>query len=318
MHNLLLTRKQLIDGTYKLDAPKEFTVNERGKIRNIKAVSMKDRVLQRALVDFVLFPLLSKKLIYDNGASIKEKGVDFTRERLNAHLQKYYRKYGSEGYILVGDFSKYYDSIPHDKLLAKLERDIPDKRVIELVKTIIQNPENRGLGIGSQVSQILGVYYTTELDNYIKIVKSCEYYARYNDDFYIINNDKEFLKDILREIECKSMNLGLKLNDKKTQIIKLSHGFSFMKIQYHFTDTGRIIRKYNKNNVVRQRRKIKSFFFDDKMPLDKIEKQHKSWIGTVKKFDSHNVIINMNNQYEQLLKEVQNGKRNKQRKEEQY
>ena len=82
----------------------EFDVNERGKTRHIKSPSIRDRVLQRAVCDYVLEPVLYSKLIYDNGASVKGKGVEFTRKRLDKHLRDYYREHGNKGYILVGDF----------------------------------------------------------------------------------------------------------------------------------------------------------------------------------------------------------------------
>lgn len=53
----------------------EFDVNERGKTRHIKSPSIRDRVLQRAVCDYVLEPVLYSKLIYDNGASVKGKAL---------------------------------------------------------------------------------------------------------------------------------------------------------------------------------------------------------------------------------------------------
>lgn len=42
------------------------------------------------------------------------KDISFTRKRFEQHLHEYYRKYGTNnGYILLIDFSKYYDNIRH-------------------------------------------------------------------------------------------------------------------------------------------------------------------------------------------------------------
>lgn len=42
----------------------------------------------------------------------------------------------------------------------------------------------KSVGIGSQISQISGVYYPTRIDNYCKIVKGMKYYGRYMDKLF--------------------------------------------------------------------------------------------------------------------------------------
>ena len=49
-------------------------------------------------------------LIYDNGASLKDKGLDFARRRFEIHLRNAYKEYGGKAYILLMDFTKYYDN----------------------------------------------------------------------------------------------------------------------------------------------------------------------------------------------------------------
>lgn len=75
---------------------KKITIYERGKKREILPICIKDRIPQRVLCEQSLIPVLRNKLIYDNGASIKGKGVSFTRNRLNKHLLKAIKEYGSE------------------------------------------------------------------------------------------------------------------------------------------------------------------------------------------------------------------------------
>lgn len=52
------------------------------------------------------------------------------------------------------------------------------------------------------------------------------------DDIYIIHESKEFLKGLLNDIRGICDEYGLFVNPKKTQIVKLSHGFTFLKIQF--------------------------------------------------------------------------------------
>ena len=111
---LALLQKDLSDKTYKTSNNTEFIINERGKTRRITSNKMRDRVVRHVFCDNVLYPNIEKYLIYDNGASRKGKGISFTRNRLLKHLRNYYHHFGNDGYILLMDFSKYYDNIRHD------------------------------------------------------------------------------------------------------------------------------------------------------------------------------------------------------------
>ena len=71
-------------------------------------------MVKHSLNDNYLLPHIRPYLIYDNGASLKNKGMSFTRNRLIAHLEKFYKETGSnEGYIMTMDFSGYYDNLDH-------------------------------------------------------------------------------------------------------------------------------------------------------------------------------------------------------------
>ena len=264
------------------------------------------KILQRAICDNILEPIIYPKLIHNNGASIKGKGVEFTRKQLTKHLQKYYREYGNKGYILVGDFRKFFESIPHDKLITSLSEYILDENAMNLLKLIIDSYTDTGigLGIGSQASQIFGVFYPSPIDRLCTVVEGNKYYARHMDDFYIIHHDKEYLKNLLPKIRKISDELGLTLNEKKTQICKLSKGFVFLKQYIVLTDTGKIVRRPVKSNIVRERRKLKSFhkkYLHGEISLDYIKEHYKTWRGTTKKYAKAYTIKNMDALYSSLF-----------------
>lgn len=293
---------ELENGTYKQKPFVEFDVCERGKTRHIHSLHISDRVLQKAICDNILTPTLRPYLIYDNGASVKGKGVDFTRKRLQCHLQKFYRKHGNKGYILLIDFSKFFDSIPHDKLLRMLESKIDDERVMQLLAQLIatfDDGSGKSLGIGSQTSQSCGIYYPTPIDNYCKIVKGCKYYGRYMDDIYIIHEDKAYLKALLVDVRHIAGGLGLELNEHKTQIFRLDKGFTFLKVRYILTDTGRTVRKPCKANLTRERRKLKAFRAKG-MSKEQAAAQYQSWRGNIAKLDSYKSLRNMDRLFYQL------------------
>ena len=97
---------QLKSKTYRVSGYTEFKVFE-PKERMIQTTSFKDKVIQHSLCDNVIMPKLQKVFIYDNCAGQKGKGKLFGLDRLSKQMQEFYRKYGSNGYILKCDITKF-------------------------------------------------------------------------------------------------------------------------------------------------------------------------------------------------------------------
>ena len=301
--NISETKEALNSGKYRQKPFVEFTLSERGKIRHIKSIHISDRVVQRSLCDNVLTPATSPYLIYDNGASQKYKGVDFTRKRLEKHLHEYYRKYGTnDGYILLIDFKNYFGSIPHDKLKEAYARIISDEKLRELINYLIDiNGGDNGVGIGAQLSQNAGIYYPTPIDQYFKTVCGERFYAAYMDDRYLLCRTKEHAKMRLDEMREKAALHGLKINEKKTQIIKLSHGFTFLKVRYTLTETGKVVKRQNKDTFIRERRRLKKYKKNG-MEVDRVILCYRSWRGSAKCYpNNYYRIKRMDKLFEELF-----------------
>lgn len=289
-------QRELQEMTYEFLPSTQFVLNERGKTRVIRGEQIQDRIVKHTLCDEVLNPAVKNFLIYDNGASLVGKGIAFTRNRLLTHLRRYYAQHhNNDGYILLIDFSKYYDNIRHDILMELMKKYVTDEHSLWLLQKTVDRSKvdvsymsddeyencldilfnsllyqeidqrlltgekfmGKHLNIGDQVAQTAGIAYPIPIDNFVKIVKGVKFYGRYMDDSYAIHESKEFLEELLKGIVEIAGNLGITVNLKKTRICKLSDHWRFLQIQYSLTDTGRVIQKINPKRLTAMRRKMK-------------------------------------------------------------
>ena len=194
---------ELINMTYRMGNPVIFKVYE-PKERIIQSLKFRDKVFQKSLCDNVLIPILKNKFIYDNGASLKGKGYSFSLDRLRVHLQKYYNDTKTnKGWVLKCDIHHYFDSMVHEIILNKLSKYFFDERFLFYIEDSlnIYGENGVGIGLGSQINQTIALLYLNDLDHFIKEQLYIKYYGRYMDDFYLIHEDKEYLKYCKNEIK---------------------------------------------------------------------------------------------------------------------
>lgn len=278
--------EQLRNGTYSIDAYSKFVIYEPKK-RDIVSTRFKDRVFQRSLCDNYLTEQVTKSFIYDNGACLRNKGTEFARSRLVAHMQKFFRKHGRNGYVLKCDISNYFGSTPHSVVKEKLRKLCEDDWAYSEVCRIVDsfgtddNPDV-GMGLGSQTTQICQLTFLNDIDHGIKERKRIKHYVRYMDDFILIHEDKETLKDCLQYIREEMEKIGLKLSEKKTQVFPLTQTIHFLGFSFRLTDTGKVVKKVLPNKVSHERRKLKKMaglVKEGRMTREKADECFAAWLA---------------------------------------
>lgn len=271
---------ELRTGIYKPGEYHEFYVYE-PKQRLIQTNSIKDKIVQHALCDQILYPVLSRPFIYDNYGSQQGKGTHFGLNRLRDFMREYYRKHGSaDGWVLKADVHHYFASIRHDILKRDVRDLLKDPRTLALSDAIIDSTSGpTGIPIGNQSSQIYALLYLNKLDHYVKEVLRFKYYGRYMDDFYIISEDKAALQEAWRKIAAHLETRGLKLNGK-TQIFPLRNGIDFLGFHTYLDDKGKVIRKVRKSSKDRMKRKLRKYavmYQNGALTREKITESYQSW-----------------------------------------
>lgn len=205
IYNTLIRREYEVGPyvTFKIMEPKE---------RLIVSQQMSDKLVNHLVSRYILHPALLPCLIDTNVASRKDKGTKAGLEYYQKFRKICKSKYGKY-YILKCDVKKFFSSIDHDILKQKVKRRIKDKDALNIVFKIIDS-NKKGLGIGNMSSQVLAIFYLNDLDHYIKEELKIKYYVRYQDDFILFHNSKEYLKECLEKIKEFLANEKLQLNSK--------------------------------------------------------------------------------------------------------
>ena len=329
LHHIAAVVRFILAGGKPVVTNSQTTViRERGKERIITPIVIDDRVVQRVLCDYALVPVIIPHLIYDNGASTQDKGVSFARKRLLHHICSAIKEWGVEHvYVLKIDFKSYFDSIPHAECYRVLNKYFEDKRIVDLVITIIEsyklsdinkiedatirsaeldklrNHECVGICLGSQISQVMALVVPNDYDHYIKDKLGIKYYMRYMDDGVILLNSKEKLTELKEELREVASRYGLTLHPKKTMIVKLTKGFTFMKVRYRATGEGKVIKTLCRDGVTRERRKLKKFEAKVEsgiMTMDDVYSSMQSWLTHAKIAKHHHTVKRMIMLYDDL------------------
>ena len=299
-------REELLTGTYKLSPYSIFEVHEK-KTRTIVSTRMRDRVVQRSLCDTYLTEYLTRSFIYDNCACLPGRGTDMARNRLKCHLQRFYRKHGLDGWVLKVDIHDFFGSTPHEVVKAAVEKRVPDPWVKEQVFMIVDSFDNvapdKGMGLGSQITQLVQLAVLDDLDHYIKEVLRIKGYVRYMDDFILIHEDREHLKRCLSEITDQIHNIGLELNTKKTVIQPIRNGIHFLGFSFRLTETGKVLQTVLHKKISKEKRKLRKLVEKVKageMTREHVDECYKAWRAHVSKGNCRSLLSKMDAHYASL------------------
>lgn len=257
LRNSLYARRDLLAGNDIRKGFVRFHVIERGKDRAIAAPRFSERVIQKAVTRAVMAPAVWPTLTPGCAANMRGRGTDYALMRLKGQLAEHYRRHGAEGYVLLIDFSDYFGTIDHGTALDLVRRTLTDPAAVEFMRLQIEANGRIGLGLGSEPNQALAVAIPSPLDHLGERWRGIEASGRYMDDSYFIALDKETLWRFLDAARALCSSLGITINERKTRVVKLTRGFTFLKKRFRFTESGRIVVTPIPKSLARERRKLR-------------------------------------------------------------
>lgn len=190
------------------------------------------------------------------------------------------------------DIRRFFDSIPHDQLKAMVSKKARCEEFRRRVDEIIDSFSDPGIGLGSQISQLLAIAYLSELDHYIKERLGVRHYLRYSDDIVMIHESKEFLQRTWTDVAGRLAALGLQLNPKST-LHPLKQGVRFLKFRFILTDTGKVVRVLDRRNIVRIRKRLRKL-------KNKAIRGERQWQDLINSFNSWKAHAEQGNSHERI------------------
>jgi RNA-directed DNA polymerase len=205
------------------------------ELRPLGVPEVENRVVEMALRN-VIEPIFEHDFAEHSYGFRPGRGAKDALRRVDQLLKQ------GKVWVVDADLKGYFDSIPQDKLLAKVAERIADGAVLELLRRMLQqgvmergkgwSPTETGTPQGAVISPLLANIYLHALDHLM--AGQGWRMVRYADDFIILCESREQAEQALVQVRQWVEAAGLILHPTKTRLVDASQPGGFDFLGYHF------------------------------------------------------------------------------------
>jgi RNA-directed DNA polymerase len=196
--------------------------------------TVRDRVVQAAL-RHVLEPIFERDFAEHSYGFRPNRGCKDALRRVDYLLHQGYT------WVVDADLKSYFDTIPQEKLLARVAGKVSDGRVLHLVQAYLRQgvleeakywTPDTGTPQGGVISPLLSNIYLDPLDHLL--AKRGIEMVRYADDFVLLCRTESQAQAALVEVQQWTAQAELGLHPEKTRIVDATQRGGFDFLGYHF------------------------------------------------------------------------------------
>jgi RNA-directed DNA polymerase len=285
--NIFQLHRELVRKTYRHGPYAGFYITD-PKQRHIHKATVQDRILHHA-VFAVVNPIFEPTFISTSFSCRVGYGTHKGVEAIKNITRKVSENNTHPCFVLKCDVRKFFDSVNHGILLSIIKKRIKDVDAMWLLESIVRSYESapgKGIPIGNLTSQLFANVYMNELDQFVKHRLKVKHYVRYTDDFAIVSENREELKNLLIPIsEFLENELALVLHPNKSILRSICQGVDFL--GYTTFPKYRLIRTKTKYRMFKKlEKRMEEYEAGDITKLN-FEQSINSYLGVLSHADTH-------------------------------